>query len=322
MPVISSIIHAAGIDIHETVRDHTWQHFTDINQAKVIGAWNLHRLSLNLPVTDFILFSSMSSMMGSPRQLAYSTGNAFLDGLAYYRQQSQLPVLCINWGVWGEIGMGVDAWQQLFDDDQALISPHDGLNALEFLLQSDENYVGVVTPIFMEFMLDFIKDDSSGFYHELLRQFKKLESDKPTVSVATDMSETDITATTETTLRDVLGMSEDDELRHNQGFFDLGMDSVRAVEFRNKLMTRLPNIDIPTTVAFDYASLEKLNQYLIGITSTQAKSIQIEPESPTRVDHIHHANLFTTDEIEMMSAQELIKSFDEMLNEHKGGENE
>jgi acyl carrier protein len=47
------------------------------------------------------------------------------------------------------------------------------------------------------------------------------------------------------------------------GFFDLGMDSLMAVEFRNRLAKSLgAGVQLPNTLAFDYPSLDKLADYL------------------------------------------------------------
>ena len=76
-------------------------------RAKVQGSWVLHQLSLKEPELElFVTFSSIASLWGSRGQGSYAAANAFLDGLAHYRQHFRdssrrlLPALDINWGPW------------------------------------------------------------------------------------------------------------------------------------------------------------------------------------------------------------------------------
>ncbi|MEO1378636.1 MAG: acyl carrier protein, partial [Cyanobacteria bacterium J06635_10] len=51
-----------------------------------------------------------------------------------------------------------------------------------------------------------------------------------------------------------------------QGFFDLGMDSLMTVELRNRLETSL-GISIPSTVIFEYPTIADLAEYLVAQVS-------------------------------------------------------
>ena len=63
------------------------------------GSFLLHHMSLEMDLDFFIMFSSMASVFGNPRQCSYSACNAFQDSLAQYRRQVlSLPGLAINWG--------------------------------------------------------------------------------------------------------------------------------------------------------------------------------------------------------------------------------
>jgi len=46
-----------------------------------------------------------------------------------------------------------------------------------------------------------------------------------------------------------------------QGFFEAGMDSLMAIELKNKIMVNL-NVTLPATLIFDYANLKALVTYL------------------------------------------------------------
>lgn len=59
----------------------------------------------------FVMFSSMTSLIGNVGQASYSSANAFLDSLAQYRRCALgLPGLAINWGpLGGARGLDRDA---------------------------------------------------------------------------------------------------------------------------------------------------------------------------------------------------------------------
>ena len=72
--------------------------FRKVTAPKVSGAWNLHKATLEDALDYFVLFSSMSSLIGQQGQANYTAGNNFLDSLASYRQAQGLPVLAVNFG--------------------------------------------------------------------------------------------------------------------------------------------------------------------------------------------------------------------------------
>jgi acyl carrier protein len=71
----------------------------------VRGALHLHQCTLDKDLDVFLMFSSISSMLGNAGQAAYAAANAFLDSLAQARRADGLPALTVNWGVIGDTGM-------------------------------------------------------------------------------------------------------------------------------------------------------------------------------------------------------------------------
>jgi thioester reductase-like protein len=65
---------------------------------KMDGAWNLHTATTGLDLEHFIGFSSISSVVGVPKQSNYNAGNFFLEALANHRRALGLPALTVNWG--------------------------------------------------------------------------------------------------------------------------------------------------------------------------------------------------------------------------------
>lgn len=105
LPPLRGVFHAAGILADGFVANQTSEQFYRVMPAKLQGAWNLHQVTQSLPLDWFVLFSSITSVLGSPGQSNYGAANAGLDALAQYRRQQGLPALSIDWGPWAGTGM-------------------------------------------------------------------------------------------------------------------------------------------------------------------------------------------------------------------------
>jgi acyl carrier protein len=95
------------------------------------------------------------------------------------------------------------------------------------------------------------------------------------------------------TLAAVLGFGATVELGPREKYFDLGMDSLLSVEFRNRLQQTF-GIALPATLAFDYPTIEALAEHVDGLLAERFRSN--EPiasstiASSTTVSSTHAAN--------------------------------
>ncbi|KAL6234338.1 hypothetical protein BDW75DRAFT_241237 [Aspergillus navahoensis] len=73
---------------------------------KCQGTWNLHNtlLKYHRRTDYFLLFSSLSGLIGQTGHANYAAGNAFLDGFVQYRHSLGLPCSVINIGVVEDVG--------------------------------------------------------------------------------------------------------------------------------------------------------------------------------------------------------------------------
>ncbi len=79
MPPLKGIIHSAGLIDDVAYPNMTKDKFFKIYNPKALGAWNLHRATLDAPLDLFLLISSVSSFLGIAGQSNYSTTNNFIN---------------------------------------------------------------------------------------------------------------------------------------------------------------------------------------------------------------------------------------------------
>ncbi|KAK2803808.1 hypothetical protein FQN49_008866, partial [Arthroderma sp. PD_2] len=80
--------------------------WNDATRPKVQGTWNLHNISLSrgLDLDFFVLFSSLSGIIGQPGQANYASANTFLDSFVQYRAGMNLPCTAIDIGAMEGVG--------------------------------------------------------------------------------------------------------------------------------------------------------------------------------------------------------------------------
>ncbi|KAF3910565.1 hypothetical protein ABW21_db0202227 [Orbilia brochopaga] len=74
-------------------------------QVKIVSSWILHELTMEDKLDFFIMFSSISSLIGNRAQGNYVVGNTFQNSLAAYRHSHSLPAVAIALGVMTGVGV-------------------------------------------------------------------------------------------------------------------------------------------------------------------------------------------------------------------------
>jgi acyl transferase domain-containing protein/acyl carrier protein len=265
---INGAIHSALVLRDSLLSNMDVDAFSEALIPKMDASWNLYQALSGEPLDFLMFFSSAVSLSPTIGQGNYVAGCAFQDSFAaYLRTRCAFPVKVVNWGRWGEVGVATVAkYSQHFDAHGVYpIDPVEGVEAIETVLCSPAQQV-------LAIKADPARIAAFGVSEKYLKQHQFLdESSTPqngAGKAAMKLSASDIDslamrgdqAILQSTLFTYLLEELTDVLRIAPGSFDpkqndlrdsylseLGMDSLTAVDLRNRLRKQL-SVDIPIEV--------------------------------------------------------------------------
>ncbi|XXY47428.1 SDR family NAD(P)-dependent oxidoreductase [Sorangium sp. So ce269] len=282
---LRGVVHAAGVLQDGVVSGVGAEDVARVFSPKVRGGWNLHEQTKGQKLDFFVVFSSVSSLLGPAGQGSYAAANGFLDGLAHARKAAGLPGLSVNWGAWGESGMAsrLEASQKarLAEQGFGFLSTAEALSLLGEALSRPEAQLAAVR--FDAKALAQRGARLGAKWRDLLPAAPRAEADSLAARWAAGTAEirrTEIDARVRGHVAQVLGLSSSsvDAARPLQ---ELGFDSLMAVELRNRLASELGQA-LPATLVFDYPTAERLADYLEERLSARAKTkVKPRPAAPS-----------------------------------------
>lgn len=101
---LRGVVHAAAVFDDKALDRMDAPSLERVLAPKLAGAWHLHEATRHLPLNAFVLYSSISVVLGTPGQGNYVAANAGLEGLARLRRSLGLPAVCVAWGPVGDVG--------------------------------------------------------------------------------------------------------------------------------------------------------------------------------------------------------------------------
>ena len=284
MPPLVGVVHAAGIFDDRVLRNQDWPRFARVLAPKVAGAWILHELTRELPLDFFLLFSSAASVLGPVGLSNYAAGNAFLDALAGTRRAAGLPAVTIDWSAWEKTGMaeavGERRENQWTVSGFATITPEEGLEIVERALGHSPPQVSVL-PMAWPAYLEWLGDSRQRpLLREVARRAPAAVPREAGAAAERAGGPADVRQRLRTVApsgrvamlvdciageaKRVLGFGAGQALDTERSLFQLGMDSLTAVEMKNCLQV-MAGRPLPPAVAFDHPSIAAMAAYLTGL---------------------------------------------------------
>ena len=257
-PPLVGVLHAAMVLRDGLIDTLTNDDITISLSSKVTVGWNLHDYTMakHCPLDLFVVLSSISSIVGNLGQSNYCVGNAALEGLVYHRRALGLCGTVINLGgVYdaGAVARDGDILNSSLRDQ--MISKKDVLKALEVIAQrqahltvqshiahGQEDIHAAEAP----YQLVVFPFDTSIKQFDSLPITRSLQWSYAASSVKTDavlhqilqMSPAErreaVASSIKSDLSTILGV-DPTTLKLDQPLASLGIDSILAVELKNRL---------------------------------------------------------------------------------------
>jgi microcystin synthetase protein McyD len=293
MPPLAGVLHAAGMLADALLKQQGPEHWQPVLAAKMQGALNLFQLCAPAKLDFFVLFSSIVSIGGSVGQANYALANGLLDGLARRWSQQGLPVLSINWGAWLDTGMARRAEARGVEFLQRL-STGQALAGLLAMLQQPHGQMACYTAV-EAIAQDAIAVDAqpgaSGQPPSALHAgFSGLLATEQATLVADAIRERLV----------VFLKIEARQVSDERAFFDLGMDSLTAVEFSRHLGKSFA-LDLHVDTIFDYPSVSSLTGHVLRLLRVGEPALAMAEQG----ESLRQEEALSIDEISRMLKLEL-----------------
>jgi len=311
MPPLRGIVHAAGVPGYQALKDMELNTFESVLRPKVVGTWILHQLTQGIKLDFFVSFSSIASVWGSKGQAHYAAANHFLDVLAHYRQRRGLPALSVNWGPWAGDGMALAEFQTwLTRMGVKGLQPEQAIAALGYLLGAGCVQTTVANVDWALF---------KGLYEargkrSLLEQMEAQPQEAPQQSVQRSEILQRLDAVQQERERHsllitylqgevakVLGLDLSQLPNPQQSLFDIGMDSLMAVELVNLIRSQL-QVELSVSGFLEASSIDMLAtllfEQLTPNSTLEVKANALDLNDEAVLDDSIHPGTVNTEQTE------------------------
>jgi acyl transferase domain-containing protein len=297
-PELRGIFHAASTYSAASLEELDPDAVRAMMRTKVTAASALHALSLEHRVECFVLFSSSTALWGATGLAHYAAANAFLDSFAHYRRSCGLPALSVNWGTWEQMrGFSAGERDRVARFGLRPMPAHLALEALGQLLGSGATQKvvasvdwSVLKPAYearrrRPFLAHVGRTEGQAATETTASQDLRRWLQAAPVEERREL----LCAHVQARVARVLGLDATEPLDRRRGLFEMGMDSLTSVQLRRSLETDVQR-PLPTTLAFNYPTVEALAGYLarevLGLAAGEQQPTQAPADRPPKGEEV------------------------------------
>jgi phthiocerol/phenolphthiocerol synthesis type-I polyketide synthase D len=296
-------------------------------RPKVMGGWLLHSLLQDAALDFFILFSSAGSVLGQPGQGYYAAANAFLDALAHHRRAQGRPALSVDWGAWAGEGFADSVGGKRLASRLALmgissIPPKQALEMLDRLLGQSATQVLAVPVNWQQYREVYPAGSASALFSELARE----EAEVHRQAAGTSERRNTLLAAEPTERRQllqsylseqvarVLGLSPS-RLDPQQSLSELGLDSLMAVELKNRIAVDL-KVNVPVAKFLQGFSVAQAVTQVLDQLADEVANPSTPPVQAVVPPEKQHAERLLAN-LDQLSDEQVGLLLNDMLGEEK-----
>ncbi len=306
LPPLSGIYLAAFGGGPVTVREMTDADVAAMFGPKLDAVALLHELSLRHPVRQFVLFCSISGVLGSRWLGHYAATTTYLDTFAYARRAAGLPATAVNWGLWKSLADSQSDFDRQVELESGLHPMDDGIAiaALGVLTGPEAPVSSTVVAA------DWNRLAAAYRTRTALRIVEDMlgDADAETLSAVTEfriaLADCEpaqrrrmLTEHVCALVAEAMGLGSPQLLDTSVGFFQSGMNSLMSVALRRALSESLGE-PLPASVVFDYPTVDALTDYLAGTLPETADGTEAD----------------TLDDYDDLAEDELLQKLSERLS--------
>lgn len=259
---LNGIIHCAGVIRDGYIAKKSEENFRTVLAPKVYGVYNLDRAAKDISLDNFIIYSSLASVIGNPGQSDYATANGFVDSFASYRNELAKTgarsgrTISINWSLWQDGGMQIGADMENAVKNSSGLTPISEESGMWMLNRAVESNLPQL--IAVEGVTDRVRKFLTP------SEANSVESNTNKTDIKIDDSRLkQISSKLIIKLKEILAS----EIRLDVSRIDeriplenYGIDSVMIIHLTNELENYYGTL--PKTLFFDNQSIKELSQYL------------------------------------------------------------
>ncbi len=271
---IHTAFHLAGSQSFASARAVDEEALSSTLAAKVRGALVLDEVGRAQGLELLVLYASGAGVWGGARQGAYAAANAVLDALASRREALGFPTLSMDWGPWSGDGLSGDPGivAQLDKLGTRPLVRARAMSTLGALLASGARGAHIIADFDWPRFVSVYEARGPRSLLRALDRPRDASSDRAASAPAhatsrwaeqhaTESEQQQRDALRALTVEIIAGATGHTGFPANTPFMELGVDSLMAVDIRNRL-THSVALDLPATLLFDQPHLEALLDYL------------------------------------------------------------